>query len=398
LLGLGVTAMIAGFMSGMAGNVSAFATVWTYDVYRPLLVRNAKDSHYVAMGRWCSIIGVVIAIATAYAVMLFSNILVFFHVLIMLFVVPLFGVVIMGMLWKQATPRGGFWGLAVGTLASCAMFWFAHWYPSGNDVLMMDDFHNLPLLRQQMLDPQTPLSKYIAGKLSPKTIESLKALNVEEIEKQEKEPWINKILYTPKTEFVQSVGQAKKALTDDFNNLVDKEILYTPERFEGVELPPALLEEAKQDYSKIAAGFSKVQTETLNKETVSKIKKDFNVGTLEHLNRKLLDAAYPKEIAPLQHWVATRLNPDHAEILATSRTADTMGVNQFCAFWSLLITTGTVLLISLFSKPKPDSELGDLVYGLKPLPDEGRCPWYERPGFWAMVVLIVLIAVNIYFW
>ena len=54
LLGLGVTAMIAGFMSGMAGNVTAFATVWTYDVYKPLLRKNASDSHYLAMGRWCS--------------------------------------------------------------------------------------------------------------------------------------------------------------------------------------------------------------------------------------------------------------------------------------------------------------------------------------------------------
>ena len=60
LLGLGVTAMIAGFMSGMAGNVSAFATVWTYDVYRPLINRNASDRHYLNMGRWCSILGVLV--------------------------------------------------------------------------------------------------------------------------------------------------------------------------------------------------------------------------------------------------------------------------------------------------------------------------------------------------
>ena len=57
LLGLGVTAMIAGFMSGMAGNVSAFATVWTYDVYKPLINKNASDHHYLNMGRWCSVGG-----------------------------------------------------------------------------------------------------------------------------------------------------------------------------------------------------------------------------------------------------------------------------------------------------------------------------------------------------
>src|ERR1017187_5260597 len=94
LLGLGITALIAGFMSGMAGNVSAFATVWTYDVYRPLINKNADDRHYVSMGRWCSIIGVIIAIGTAYAAMLFSNILAYLQVLVLLFIVPLFGVVI----------------------------------------------------------------------------------------------------------------------------------------------------------------------------------------------------------------------------------------------------------------------------------------------------------------
>ena len=62
-----MTAMIAGFMSGMAGNVSAFATVWTYDVYRPLINRNASDHHYLAMGRWASLLGVLISIGTAYA-------------------------------------------------------------------------------------------------------------------------------------------------------------------------------------------------------------------------------------------------------------------------------------------------------------------------------------------
>ncbi len=71
LLGLGVTAMIAGFMSGMAGNVSAFATVWTYDVYRPLIYRKASDRHYLNMGRWASLLGVLISIGTAYLAVLF---------------------------------------------------------------------------------------------------------------------------------------------------------------------------------------------------------------------------------------------------------------------------------------------------------------------------------------
>ena len=73
--------MIAGFMSGMAGNVSAFATVWTYDVYRPLLNRKASDRHYLNMGRWSSLLGVLISIGTAYALFYFSNILEFLQVL-----------------------------------------------------------------------------------------------------------------------------------------------------------------------------------------------------------------------------------------------------------------------------------------------------------------------------
>src|SRR5205085_7845977 len=68
LLGLGITALIAGFMSGMAGNVSAFTTVWTYDIYRAPINKNASDHHYVNMGRWCTVVGVLISVGTAYFV------------------------------------------------------------------------------------------------------------------------------------------------------------------------------------------------------------------------------------------------------------------------------------------------------------------------------------------
>ena len=68
LLGLGVTALIAGFMSGMAGNVSAFSTVWTYDIYGAFINKKASDKHYVSMGRWCTFVGVLISVGTAYLV------------------------------------------------------------------------------------------------------------------------------------------------------------------------------------------------------------------------------------------------------------------------------------------------------------------------------------------
>ncbi len=122
LLGLGITALIAGFMSGMAGNVSAFATVWTYDIYGAFMKKNASDSHYVAMGRWCTIVGVLVSIGTAYLVMQFQSIMDYVQALFSFFIAPLFGTVVLGMLWKRATPAGGFWGLFTGTMSSIAMW------------------------------------------------------------------------------------------------------------------------------------------------------------------------------------------------------------------------------------------------------------------------------------
>jgi SSS family solute:Na+ symporter len=122
LLGLGITALIAGFMSGMAGNVSAFATVWTYDIYRPFVRKNASDEHYVSMGRWCTILGVIISIGTAYLVMSFGSIMDYVQALFSFFVAPLFGTVLLGMMWKRVTPAGGFWGLLAGSVSSIGMF------------------------------------------------------------------------------------------------------------------------------------------------------------------------------------------------------------------------------------------------------------------------------------
>ncbi|GIU75129.1 MAG: SSS sodium solute transporter [Bryobacteraceae bacterium] len=130
LLGLGITALIAGFMSGMAGNVSAFATVWTYDIYRALWKKEAPDAHYVSMGRWCTILGVLVSIGTAYLVMQFKSIMDYVQALFSFFIAPLFGTVLLGMLWKRATPAGGFWGLLAGTLSSIAMWAWVKMDPS----------------------------------------------------------------------------------------------------------------------------------------------------------------------------------------------------------------------------------------------------------------------------
>jgi SSS family solute:Na+ symporter len=130
LLGLGITALIAGFMSGMAGNVSAFATVWTYDIYRPYIRKNATDAHYVTMGRRCTIIGVLLSIGTAYLVTHFKSIMDYMQALVSFFIAPLFGTILLGMLWKRATPKGGFWGLLAGTVSSIGMYTMVRADPS----------------------------------------------------------------------------------------------------------------------------------------------------------------------------------------------------------------------------------------------------------------------------
>ena len=130
LLGLGITALIAGFMSGMAGNVSAFATVWTYDLYRPFIKKDATDAHYVSMGRWCTMIGLLVSIGAAYEVTRFASIMDYVQALFSFFIAPLYGTVILGMLWKRVTSAGGFWGLLAGTLSSIGMFTMVELDPS----------------------------------------------------------------------------------------------------------------------------------------------------------------------------------------------------------------------------------------------------------------------------
>jgi SSS family solute:Na+ symporter len=126
LLGLGITALIAGFMSGMAGNVSAFSTVWTYDIYGAFLNKKASDQHYVAMGRWSTVIGMLVSIMTAYLVMNANSIMDYVQALFSFFIAPLFGTVILGMMWKRATKKGGFYGLLAGTVSSIGMFIWVH--------------------------------------------------------------------------------------------------------------------------------------------------------------------------------------------------------------------------------------------------------------------------------
>jgi SSS family solute:Na+ symporter len=347
LLGLGVTAMIAGFMSGMAGNVSAFATVWTYDVYRALFNRKASDAHYLSMGRWCSLLGVLMSIGTAYALFYFSNILEFLQVLIFFFIVPLFGVVIMGMLWKRATPAGSFFGFLTAMIVSFLMWIFVHTFPDG--------YRPNP---QVTLDPAAVVRvERAAGEQS----ESIRSVTVEK-----------GTVRTVNVPITQQSGSIRSgsitieeettlpAMVDEPGSKVDLRLLApdvvladtnAPDRF-GAEAVPVTLRPGVQ-------------------VVAAEVQQSFN----------------PAEF-----------NPAHTRWIARSEKAKPMAVNVYSAFWTLVVCVAVLIGVSLFTTPRPESELANLVMGLTPLPDEGPTPWYKHPYFWATVVGIALIAVNIIFW
>jgi SSS family solute:Na+ symporter len=218
LLGLGITALIAGFMSGMAGNVSAFTTVWTYDIYRPLINSRGTDHHYVNMGRWTTIIGVLISVGTAYLVMQFASIMDYVQALFSFFIAPLFGTVLLGMLWKRASGKGGFWGLLCGTLSSISM------------------------------------------------------------------------------------------------------------------------------------------------------------------------------------WAWVKVDPSALRYVALSPHAKALAQDMYQALWSFIVCVIVTVVVSLATKPKPDAELTGLVYGLTPVPSVGNIPFYEKPIFWAGVVVVIFVILNIIFW
>jgi SSS family solute:Na+ symporter len=218
LLGLGVTALIAGFMSGMAGNVSAFATVWTYDIYGAFINKKASDSHYVAMGRWCTFGGVIISVVTAYMVRHAASIMDYVQALFSFFIAPLFGTVILGMLWKRATKAGGFWGLLSGTCTAIGL------------------------------------------------------------------------------------------------------------------------------------------------------------------------------------WLWVEHDPTALRYVALSADAKAMAADMYRALWSWLVCVIVTVVVSLATAPKPDSELAGLVYGATRLPEEHDDHWYQKPVFWASLIAVIFVGLNIIFW
>jgi solute:Na+ symporter, SSS family len=118
MLGVGLTALMASFMSGMAGNVTAFNTVWTYDIYHAYIYRHGSDQHYLMVGRLATVFGIAISVGAAYATTQFNNIMDMLQLVFAFVNAPLFATFLLGMFWKRTTGHGAFFGLLAGTLAA----------------------------------------------------------------------------------------------------------------------------------------------------------------------------------------------------------------------------------------------------------------------------------------
>jgi SSS family solute:Na+ symporter len=118
LLGLGLTALLASFMSGMAGNVTAFNTVWTFDIYQSYINRSASDAHYLWMGRFATVFGIALSVMAAYMATRFNNIMDMLQLVFAFVNAPLFATFLLGMFWKRTTGHGAFFGLLSGIAAA----------------------------------------------------------------------------------------------------------------------------------------------------------------------------------------------------------------------------------------------------------------------------------------
>lgn len=118
ILGVGITALIASFMSGMAGNVTAFNTVWTFDIYQSHIKKNASEKHYLNVGKATTVIGILLSILTAYVAKGFNSIMDLLQLVFSFVNAPLFATFFLGMFWRKTTANGAFWGLVLGTVSA----------------------------------------------------------------------------------------------------------------------------------------------------------------------------------------------------------------------------------------------------------------------------------------
>jgi SSS family solute:Na+ symporter len=118
ILGIGFTALMASFMSGMAGNVTAFNTVWTYDLYQSYIAPHKSDNHYLWMGRWATVFGILVSVGAAYLASKFNNIMDMLQLVFAFVNAPLFATFLLGMFWRRTTGHGAFFGLLSGTFGA----------------------------------------------------------------------------------------------------------------------------------------------------------------------------------------------------------------------------------------------------------------------------------------
>jgi solute:Na+ symporter, SSS family len=135
LVGLGFTALMASFMSGMAGNVTAFNTVWTYDIYQSYFAPTKTDAHYLLMGRLATVFGVILSVGVAYLAAQFNNIMNLLQLVFAFVNAPLFATILLGMFWRRATGHGAFFGLLLGTLIALVHLGFT--LPAGATVSLL---------------------------------------------------------------------------------------------------------------------------------------------------------------------------------------------------------------------------------------------------------------------
>jgi solute:Na+ symporter, SSS family len=391
LLGLGVTAMIAGFMSGMAGNVSAFATVWTYDVYRPLINKNASDHHYLNMGRACSLVGVFISIGTAYALFYFSNVLEFFQALGLFFLIPLFAVVILGMTWKRCTPTGAFWGFLVGILSAIGMYVYVHSFPEGHRPA-----------------PQVALAKDAVVSLQQVAVKGEKDRAGKQSEGRE----IRRVVVEKGKVSLLNVPFAYEGGKEPFVSGT------MTVRGSAVELPVSFLDreqkqleavhpDAKKRRVEIAALVSKsakvsdepmVAVKVLAPEVKLAGSGEHDYFGVEGIPVILKPGVEVNSQDVTQYFNPSPFNRVHDNLIARSWKAQPIGVYMYCALWSFLLSVIVAVGLSFMTRPRAEADLKDLVMGLTTVPDEGPCPWYQRPVLWATLVLIGLTTINIILW
>lgn len=142
LLGVGVTALIASFMSGMAGNVTAFNTVFTFDIYQSHINKHGSEKHYLMVGKLTTVGGILLSILTAYVARGFNSIMDLLQLVFSFVNAPLFATFFLGMFWKKTTANGAFWGLLAGTFGAALTYMLTTAEGKGGNIANLHEFYS----------------------------------------------------------------------------------------------------------------------------------------------------------------------------------------------------------------------------------------------------------------